>query len=151
MCYWIILSKEWSSHLKAVMEVTNIPLSLVYIGNFLKAKMPALVTRDSHYCTCLGHHGRRNTNRNDTNWQGKLRRWDIIDVFTNTLCQCKWAFSLIIDIKEYIHCSFVWPACLVLVHSYVVSHHLVVAPQLGAKEQFYCNVCHITLSSNCEA
>jgi hypothetical protein len=35
--------------------------------------------------------------------------------------------------------------------SYVASHHLAVAPQSGAKDQFYCTVYYITLNSNCEA
>jgi hypothetical protein len=35
--------------------------------------------------------------------------------------------------------------------SYVASHHLAVAPQSGAKDQFYCAVYSKTLNSNCEA
>jgi hypothetical protein len=35
--------------------------------------------------------------------------------------------------------------------SYVASHHLAVAPQSGAKDQFYCTVYYKTLNSNCEA
>jgi len=35
--------------------------------------------------------------------------------------------------------------------NYVISHHLVVMPQSGAKEQVYCTVYYITLNSNCEA
>jgi hypothetical protein len=35
--------------------------------------------------------------------------------------------------------------------SYVASHHLAVAPQSGAKYEFYCAVYYITLNSNCEA
>jgi hypothetical protein len=39
---------------------------LVSNGNVFEVKMPLTVTRDSHYCTCLGHLGwRRYTNRND--------------------------------------------------------------------------------------
>jgi hypothetical protein len=33
---------------------------------------------------------------------------------------------------------------------YVTSHHLAVAPQSGAKDQFYCTIYNITLNSNCE-
>jgi hypothetical protein len=33
---------------------------------------------------------------------------------------------------------------------YVASHRLVVAPQSGAKDQFYCSF-NIALNSNCEA
>ncbi len=43
------------------------------------------------------------------------------------------------------------PACLVLVSSYVDSLHLAVAPQSGAKDQFYCTVYYLNLNSNCEA
>jgi hypothetical protein len=39
---------------------------------------------------------------------------------------------------------------LFLLSGYVASHHLAVVPQSGAKDQFYCTVCHITLSKNCE-
>jgi hypothetical protein len=35
--------------------------------------------------------------------------------------------------------------------SYVVSHHLAVAPQSGAKDHFCCTVYYITLNSNGEA
>jgi hypothetical protein len=35
--------------------------------------------------------------------------------------------------------------------SYDNSHHLVVAPQSGAKDQFYNNVKYITLNPNCVA
>jgi hypothetical protein len=38
-----------------------------------------------------------------------------------------------------------------LVGSYVVSSHLAVAPQSGAKYPFYCTVYCVTLNSNCEA
>jgi hypothetical protein len=34
---------------------------------------------------------------------------------------------------------------------YVASHYLAVAPQSGAKQNFYCNVCYLALNSNCEA
>jgi hypothetical protein len=36
---------------------------IVYIGVEFKAITPATVTGDSHYCTCLGHLGRRDTDR----------------------------------------------------------------------------------------
>jgi hypothetical protein len=35
--------------------------------------------------------------------------------------------------------------------SYVVSHHLAVAQQSSAKDQFYFTVYYITLNSNCAA
>ncbi len=35
--------------------------------------------------------------------------------------------------------------------SHVTSHHLVVVPQSGAKDQFYCTAYYITLNFNCEA
>jgi hypothetical protein len=35
--------------------------------------------------------------------------------------------------------------------SYVTSHHLVVVPQSGAKDKFYCTVYYITSNSYCEA
>jgi hypothetical protein len=35
--------------------------------------------------------------------------------------------------------------------SYATSHHLALAPQSGAKDQFYFAVYYITLNSNCEA
>jgi hypothetical protein len=35
--------------------------------------------------------------------------------------------------------------------SYVASHHLVVVPQSGAKDEFYCTIYCTTLNSNCEA
>jgi hypothetical protein len=35
--------------------------------------------------------------------------------------------------------------------SYVASHHLPVAPQSVAKDQFYFTVYYITLNSSCEA
>jgi hypothetical protein len=35
--------------------------------------------------------------------------------------------------------------------SYVTGHHLGVAPQSVAKDQFYCTLFYITLKSNCEA
>jgi hypothetical protein len=35
--------------------------------------------------------------------------------------------------------------------SYVASHCLAVAPQTGAKDQFYCSVYYITFNSNCGA
>ncbi len=40
----------------------------------LKAKTPAPPTRDSHYCTCLGHLGQHDPNRNVPNCQGKEGR-----------------------------------------------------------------------------
>jgi hypothetical protein len=56
-----------------------------------------------------------------------------------------------IDIREYKDCSLVRPVCLFWLSSYVTSHHLAVAPLLGAKDQFYCTIYYITLNSNCEA
>ncbi len=38
-------------------------LSSVYIGNVFKVIMPATATRDSHFCTCLGHLGWHDTDR----------------------------------------------------------------------------------------
>ncbi len=35
--------------------------------------------------------------------------------------------------------------------SYVASHHLALAPESGAKDQFYHTVYYSTLNSNCEA
>jgi len=35
----------------------DIILRLVYIGDVFKVEMLATLTRDSHYCTCLGHLG----------------------------------------------------------------------------------------------
>jgi hypothetical protein len=35
--------------------------------------------------------------------------------------------------------------------SYVASHCLAVAPQLGAEQKIYCTVYYVTLNSNCEA
>ncbi len=46
-------------------------LSHVSIGNVFKVKMVATATRDSHYCTFLGHVGQRNTDRVISIGQGK--------------------------------------------------------------------------------
>jgi hypothetical protein len=35
--------------------------------------------------------------------------------------------------------------------SYVAGCHLAVAPQSGAKDQFYCTVYYVTLNSNCDS
>jgi len=51
-----------------------------------------------------------------------------------------------------IDCIFAWIASLILVaSSYIASHHLAVAPQSGAKDQFYSTVDCITLNSYNEA
>ncbi len=39
------------------------PISCASIGNVFKVKMSVTVTHCSHYCTCLGHLGRHDTNR----------------------------------------------------------------------------------------
>ncbi len=56
----------------------------------------------------------------------------------------------LIDIREYIDCSLAQPA-LFWLSSYVTDHWLAVAPQSGAKQNFYCTVYYIILNSNCEA
>jgi hypothetical protein len=51
-----------------------------------------------------------------------------------------------------IDCIFAWIASLILVaSSYIASHHLALAPQSGAKDQFYSTVDCITLNSYNEA
>jgi len=57
---------------------------------------------------------------------------------------------LSIDIREYIDYSLAQPACLVRLNNIAASHPLSVAPQSGAKQNFYCAVYYITLNSNCE-
>jgi hypothetical protein len=44
------------------------PLISVSVGDVFKVKMPAIVTRDSRYCTFLGHLGWRETDRTWTNF-----------------------------------------------------------------------------------
>ncbi len=46
--------------------------SRVSIGDVYKAKMQATVTHNSHYCTCLGHLGQRDTDRIISIAQGLL-------------------------------------------------------------------------------
>ncbi len=46
-------------------------LSRVSIGNVFKVKILATETCDSHYRTCLGHVGQRNTDRVISIGQGK--------------------------------------------------------------------------------
>jgi hypothetical protein len=69
--------------------------------------MPVTVTRDSHYCTCFGHLGWRNTNRNDpisvalpkvvkASRKAKtlLILWCFFaDIFQYKLCQCTQALN----------------------------------------------------------
>jgi hypothetical protein len=45
------------SDLQMLHTKTVFPLTTVYIGDDFKAKMLATVTRDMHYCTCLGNLG----------------------------------------------------------------------------------------------
>jgi len=51
----------------------------MYVGDVFKAKMPATATSESHYCTCLGHLGWRNTNRIVSIGQGMQGRHGIMD------------------------------------------------------------------------
>ena len=46
-----------------VLFCTHEFVSIVYIGVEFKAITPATATGDSNYCTCLGHLGRRDTDR----------------------------------------------------------------------------------------
>jgi len=54
-----------------------------------------------------------------------------------------------VDIREYIDCSLVQPACFVLVEQ--LCCHPPLTPRSGAKYQFICPVYYVTLNSNCEA
>ncbi len=45
--------------------------NFVSIGDVFKSKTAAKATRNSHYCTCLGHLGQRDTDRKITIGQGK--------------------------------------------------------------------------------
>jgi hypothetical protein len=43
------------------------------------------------------------------------------------------------------------PPALFWLNSYVTSQHFAMAPQSGAKDQFYCTVYYITFNQNCES
>jgi hypothetical protein len=50
-----------------------------------------------------------------------------------------------------IGCSLAQPTCHVFLSSNITSHCLAVAPQSGAKQNFYCTINYKTLNSNCVA
>jgi hypothetical protein len=58
----ISFSKELQLKVLDIKELGD-ELWIVSIGEVCKAKLSASVTRDSHYCTCLGHLGWHDTDR----------------------------------------------------------------------------------------
>jgi len=91
-------------------------LSCVSIGNILRQnEMAVIVTCDSHYCTCLGHLGWRNTNRNypycvpspkvakesTVTW---LSCVTVTDGVASKCCQSKWSIRATVTATQNCTC-----------------------------------------------